>query len=273
MFLKIRSLCAFTLLIALASLLIACGGVSQSDYDSAKQALTAQDQKVQSLQAQLSAKEKEIADAQKKIAEAQKQNTPVAPAATSNAGVLLGARPAPTAAPRATNTPLPPGFTPPPPPPAPVPPNSFYDAIKLYVRVDTVTSGAGESSFNFDASGITNPSCVQTSVFKRGMRIVFRFEVLDATTGKRLTDQEVASAAVKLPTGEEIKGRFGRHGSTNDSPWFWTASFDIPLNYPLGVLDWTLNVSTKDGKSIAYKPWAISNPDRGSESRTQIIDF
>ncbi len=259
----IRKVSFLSLLVIAAGLLAACGGVSQTDFDAAKQQLATQDQKVQALQQQLSAKEKEIADMKKQ---------PTPPSGAGQTSTILGAKQVPTPGPRPTNTPLPPGFTPPPPPPPPVPPASFSEPLKLYIRADTTTSGPGESAFSYDPAGIKSSSCVVTSAFKRGMRIVWRFEIIDVTTGKRLTDQDVAAAIVKLPTGEEIKGRFGRHGATSDAPWFWATGWDVPLDYPLGVLDWEINVTTKDGKSASFKPWAISLPDRGVESRTQIVE-
>ncbi len=245
-------------LLGVPALLVACSsGVPQADLDAAKQQLASEQQKSAALQQQLSAKIQEAADAQKGLADAKK-------------GVILAAKSVPPPTPRPTPTPPPPGFTPPPPP---VPPASFTQALQLYIYADTVTSGAGESKYNIDATA-TNafPLCVQTSVFKRGMHMVWRWEVVDTATGKRLTTNEIDTAVVRLPTGEEIKGRFGRHGSTADAPWFWTGAWDVPLDYPLGVLDWTINAKAKDGKTGTFALWKVSIPERGIESRTQIID-
>lgn len=255
-------------LLAISLLLAACGFVSQGDYDAAKEALAAQDQKVGALQQQLSTKEKELAEARQKAA------APETKAATSTDVIpLVGAKQVPPPAPRPTPTPLPPGATPPPPPPAAVPPASFSDVAGLYIYADTVTSGPGESPFNYDAASLNaKASCVQTSVFRRGMRIVWRYEVVDVASGKRLTDKEIESAGVRLPDGAVRSGRFGRHGASETSPWFWTSNFDIPLNYPLGTLDWVIEVKSKDGKTGSFRPWVVSIPERGVESRLQIVD-
>jgi len=216
------------------------GGVSQSDYDTVKEQVTA---------------------LQQKSAEQQKVTT------------LVGAQPVPSPTPRPTPTPLPAGFTPAPAPPAPSPPSSFYEPFSLYVYADTVTSAAGETPFNVDATGPTKyPFCVLTSVFKRGMHAVWRFEVIDIGSGTRLTDKEIETAVLRLPSGEEIKGRFGRHGSTADSPWFWTAAWNIPLDYPLGLLDWQILVTTKDGKKGRVNALTVSIPERGVETRMQIAE-
>jgi hypothetical protein len=238
------------------ALLTACsGGVSQSEYDSAKQQLAAQDQKVSALQQQLSAKDKQVADLQQK---------PAAPA-----GAAAGIQPilaAQKAAPRLTPTPLPAGATPAPKPAAPVPPKT--KTVPLYAHIDTITSAPGESLFNVDATS----ACVKTSQFSRGMHLVWRMELVDTSTGKILQDADVKSASVKLPTGEEAKFRYGRHGATEDSPWFWTAAWDVPLEFPLGVLEYGVTVVTQDGKSITVAdPLAVSMPERQIESRVVIV--
>lgn len=234
----------------------ACGGVDQKDYDAVKKQLTDQEGKAAALQKQLS-------DVQQQAAAKAKE------AATPAQKVLLASKSVTAAPPRPTPTPLPAGVTPAPPP---TPRASFFEPVGLFIYADTVTAGPAESKFNVDATGISAPSCVITSVFSRGMHLVWRFEVIEASSGKRLTAVEVDKAVVRLPTGEEIAGRFGRHGSTDDAPWFWTSAWDIPLTYPLGVLDWQLTVTTKNGKTGTYKPWNVSIPERGVEARTQILE-
>jgi hypothetical protein len=43
------------------------------------------------------------------------------------------------------------------------------------------------------------------------------------------------------------------------------------LDYPLGALDWTINAKAKDGKTGTFALWKVSIPERGIESRTQIV--
>src|SRR3990172_240680 len=151
-------------------------------------AATAGGQQATALQQQLAAKEKELADL--------------------NKYVML--RAIPDRPPRPTAAPLPPGATPAPtptPPPAKVVPLAFY--------VDTVTAGAGESKYNVDAQ----LGCARTSIFKRGQFIVWRMEATDTSNGKVLQAADVESAVLKLPNGENLNMRFGRHGATATSPW------------------------------------------------------
>jgi len=45
--------------------------------------------------------------------------------------------------------------------------------------------------------------------------------------------------------------KFGRHGSLDTSPWFWTGAWDIPLDYPLGYFDYSIKVTTANGSATA----------------------
>lgn len=221
-----------------AALLAACGGISQEQLDAAQKQVATEQEKTKALQQQLSA-------AQAK--EAGKQP-------------ILGA--VPNAPPRATAVPPKPGITPPPPPKPPAP-----EVREITFYVDTVTAGAGESKFNVDADRY----CVINSTFRRGMHIVWRMYAWD-NTGKELQEADVDTALLKLPHGEEAKFRWGRHGATEDAPWFWTAAWDVPMQYPLGALAFTINVSTKNGKKGIFKQIPVSMPERGIESRLQIIE-
>ena len=156
----------------------------------------------------------------------------------------------PNAPPRATAVPLPAGQAPPPPPAPPA-----LRTTPLYAQIDTTTSGNGESKYNVDPS----LNCAKSSVFARGQRIIWRMEVVDTNGGQILRGDDVEKATLKLPTGEELALRYGRHGAS-DNPdngpgtnWFWTTGWDIPLDYPLGTLVFTVDVTTKSGVSATFK--------------------
>ncbi len=150
----------------------------------------------------------------------------------------------PNAPPRQPPPPPSPGAT-----PAPAPKPPVVKTVPLAFYVDTVTAGPGESKFNVDAS----VGCARTGLFKRGMHIVWRMEVIDTGSSKVLQDVDVDSAVVKVPQGPEVKLRYGRHGATDDSPWFWTAAWDVPMDYPLGTVDYSITVTTKAGKTGTFK--------------------
>src|SRR4030095_9873624 len=81
--------------------------------------------------------------------------------------------------------PPPPSGGPPKPPPHPTPAFYYEPVGPFFFYVETLTS-TGPSRYGLTP---TQP-CIQSGVFKRGMRIVFRFEVLDTSTGKRVTDRD-----------------------------------------------------------------------------------
>lgn len=181
--------------------------------------------------------------------------------AAANQNNVLSVRPnAPPRQPAPAPVPGTPTPSKPTPPPATVVPLFFY--------VDTVTAGPGESKYNVDASRY----CVISSTFKRGMHLVWRMEVVETSSGKVLQATDVKSAVLKLPHGETKNFNFGRHGATETSPWFWTAAWDAPPDYPLGVLDFSIEVTTNDGKSGTFKQIPVSAPERGIESRLTIVE-
>lgn len=164
---------------------------------------------------------------------------------------------------------------PPPPPSKPPPrsphttPASYYEPVgPFFFYVETLTS------LNPSRYGIlaTLP-CVQSGVFKRGMRLVFRYEILDTSTGKRVTDKDGATTKVRLQHGEELTARWAIRGSTAalpDSAWMWDVAWDIPPDYPVGSLDYSITVSTQDGRSGTFVPPIQKTPT--IDSRIRIVD-
>jgi len=221
-------------------LAVACtGGVSQSDYDAVKQ---------------------QLADQEKKTADVQQELSKQA-AAPKSAPPVIGS--IPNAPPRATPTPTPAGFVAPPPPPLVAP-----DVKALFLDVNTTTAGQGESKYNVDADKL----CATTSVFRRGMHIVWLMEAYEASTGKELQTPDVKTAVLKLPNGDTANFRYGRHGATADSPWFWSAAWDVPPDYPLGVLDYEVTVTSVADKQGSFKVWGAHAPERNITNRLTIID-
>jgi hypothetical protein len=193
-----------------------------------------------------------------------KTKLPVAPGAatqpSADAMLVLGVKKGPP--------PPPPSGGPPKPPPHPTP-ASYYEPVgPFFFYVETLTS-TGPSRYGFTP---TQP-CIQSGVFKRGMRIVFRFEVLDTSTGKRVTDRDGATLKVVLPHGEEVAARWAIRGSVAampDSAWMWDSSWDIPPDYPLGSFDYRIAVATRDGRTATFTP--PIQKAKTADSRVRIID-
>jgi len=166
------------------------------------------------------------------------------------------------------------------PPPAPPKPGAparppmttpafYYEPVgPFFFYVETLTS-TGPSKY-----GLTpTVPCVQSGVFKRGMRIVVRFEILDTKTGRRVTNKDDATIKLILPHGEEIAGRWAIRGAgaaLPDSAWMWDTSWDIPLDYPIGSFDYLITVATKDGRKTTFAP-PIQKATT-ADSRVRIID-
>ena len=120
---------------------------------------------------------------------------------------------------------------------------------------------------------ISTVPCVQSGVFKRGMKLVFRYEILDTSTGKRITDKDGATTKIRLQHGEELAARWTIRGSVNalpDSAWMWVVTWDIPPDYPVGSLDYTIVVTAKDGRTGTFTPPIQKTAT--ADTRVRIID-
>lgn len=166
----------------------------------------------------------------------------------------------------------------PPPPPAPsgAPPRPpmttpafYYEPVgPFFFYVETLTSN-NTTKYGVAAS----TPCVQSGVFKRGMRLVFRFEILNTSTGKRVADRDGATVKVRLPHGEELTARWNIRGAGAallDSAWMWDAAWDIPPDYPLGKLDYSLVITAKDGRTATFIPPIQKTPTQ--DTRVRIVD-
>jgi hypothetical protein len=261
-------------LLGLAIMVIsACGGVSQSEYDAVREQLTSQAQQANTLQEELSnrvqalsnleqqfeAQASDVAGLQQEITALEEQLGEAA-----GASILIAARFAPEPTPRPTPTPLPPGAEL---PPRPVPPDFYEGAVDFAFYVETLTAG-GVSRYGV----LLTPGCVPNSIFKRGALLVWRFEIFDISAGKRITETDEAEVKVVLPHGEELTGRFSQRGGGRvpDAPWMWAAAWHIPPDYPLGALNYSISVTTEDGRTATFMPPALVSET--SDSRVQIVD-
>jgi len=152
---------------------------------------------------------------------------------------------------------VPAGGPPPAPPtgaPAPLPAQYAQPVGPFTMYMEVIASGPSDTGL------VTAPGCILDGVFKRGMKLVWRFEVYDMATGVRVTDREGAQVMMNLPDGTSIPARFDQRGGgpsggpPPDAPWTWVATWMIPTDYPLGPVDYSVTVTTPDGRTGTIQP-------------------
>ncbi|MBI2872280.1 MAG: hypothetical protein HYY00_03715 [Chloroflexi bacterium] len=283
----IWKLAAFGLLVLALAVVVACGGVSQTEFDAAKKDAADQAQKAAALQQQLSsniqqlsqlqqqvaAKEGDVKKAQDQLAAKEKELDDLQKAAGKLAGatVLQYSKIVPTPTPRPTPTPLPAGVTP---PPAAKPDAAFLNEVLPFAIYAETLGTTSVSKYGYAAYGYNEFSlCNPQAIFNRGSKLVWRFEVIDTSTGKRITSEEGATVKVKVPGIDAMTARYSKRAGVG--PWTWAVGWDIPPDYPLGSLDWSITVATKDGRNYEWRPPFVNKPgtetSRPEDSRVQIV--
>lgn len=112
---------------------------------------------------------------------------------------------------------------------------------EVFLYVDTVTASPGESKYGVSYS----KRCTQLNLFRRGEGVVFRMAAVETATGNVLEAEDVRYAYVKIPGHANVPLRYSPHGRDPDAEWFWAVRWDIPPDYPLGVVDFRVVVRTK----------------------------
>lgn len=122
------------------------------------------------------------------------------------------------------------------------PPAQGAGTHKLFLYVDTITGGGSPKP----AAG-----CAQTNLFQPGQLVVFRMDGVNvAAGGTDLTPQTVLAAYVRVPGVKAIPLVYGNHGTTS----YWTAAWSIAKNYPVGIVNFVVQVTTKAAPATATSP-------------------
>jgi len=112
---------------------------------------------------------------------------------------------------------------------------------KLFMYVDTVNGGA------YKPGG----DCAMTNLFQRGQTVVFRMDGIQvATGGTDLTSANVLDAFVVIPGVKNQPMFYGTHGKNS----YWTTGWKIPANYPFGIVNFSVWVTTKMVPATATSP-------------------
>lgn len=102
------------------------------------------------------------------------------------------------------------------------------------------------------------PVCVSNTVFFPGEMIVFHAAVYDRETGNLMGAAEVSDRGIQVIAqfeGESIPLSYIPHGDPEDpASWYWAAGWEIPADYPVGTMSYSLVVADNDGRSGSYEP-------------------
>jgi hypothetical protein len=105
--------------------------------------------------------------------------------------------------------------------------------------------------------GTTGPACVLTSQYKRRESVVWRVRVFDPAIPDQLDAAGLTSLAIQTPDGGEYKMHFGDHPRNRKDDSFWTVSWVIPGDYPLGTLSYKVVATDLEGKVHSWSPFNV----------------
>jgi hypothetical protein len=94
--------------------------------------------------------------------------------------------------------------------------------------------------------------CMQTNVYKRGERVVFRIWGTDLATNELLSNENVSDAHVEIAGQPNVVLGWGAHGQAGLQVYFWAKDWIIPKDFPLGAVNMTVKITTDSGKTGTY---------------------
>ncbi len=154
--------------------------------------------------------------------------------------------------------------------------SSVADFDELQAKLDTLIIAA--DTVRGHVPSTFGGLCVQTSQWHPGEMIVWRARIWDPETGDQIPgnsedfvetqpDADAIAAMVEglkvtvnLSDGQTFDARFAGHLVDGEliGDYFWTASWEIPVDYPTGVLDdWITVEWATEGKSGISKPFVV----------------
>lgn len=106
---------------------------------------------------------------------------------------------------------------------------------------------------------VSVPGCAQDTNYKRGMRVVWRFQVFDMDHGKQVTPTDSPNVQIRVQNVDPIQASFTPIGGQPSNPWTWVAAWTVPDTYPLGLVPYTIVVATPDGRLANIAPASYGN--------------
>lgn len=113
------------------------------------------------------------------------------------------------------------------------------------------------------ALGAQGAVCVPNAVFMQGEEIVWRAYVYDATTGEKLTQDEIDARGVKvygeIETDAKAELTYEPHPPGADkTEVYYAGAWSIPADFPTGNYKWSVAVEDSAGNTASYKPMGQS---------------
>lgn len=128
---------------------------------------------------------------------------------------------------------------------------------KIAFWVGTVTAAPGESVYGVAAAG----TCVETNLFPRGEGVVFHMAAFNTRTGEIIEADDVKYAYIKIPGQPNLALRYTPHGrDPATAPWYWGKRWDVPPDYALGVVDFSIVVKLKGKGNVigVFKQYPVA---------------
>lgn len=131
--------------------------------------------------------------------------------------------------------------------------SAAFAAPAYFIQADVVRGAVG-------AQGAV---CVPNSVFMQGEEVVWRAYVYDATSGEKLTQDDIDSRGVKvfgeLEGGAKTPLTYAPHPPGADkTELYYTGAWSIPADFPTGNYKWSVSVEDSAGNTASYEPMGQS---------------
>lgn len=92
-------------------------------------------------------------------------------------------------------------------------------------------------------------TCTLNNRFRPGQMVVWRIEVVDPTTGEEMNADQLSEVELQLADGQTFEMQYGEHPADEPTDVYWTAFWNIPEDYPSGVVDYTVVATAEDGRT------------------------
>ena len=128
----------------------------------------------------------------------------------------------------------------------------------VFMYADTVTGSGG----TVKPPGV----CEMSNLFQRGQMVVWRMWGIEAATGGTdLTPTNVVTAFVKVPGEKAIPMTYGPKDP------FWTAAWVVPMNYPFGTVNFSVQVTTKKAGRVPVEHGLFTQKGLAPPSQLTIV--